>query len=336
MSRLYELEKQLKEAKEELEKMGMSGCGPSGDMGGSVNGAMSKKEDKKKKKMDPVGQEDEDIDNDGDVDSSDEYLKNRRKKISESMDKGEDCEDMVEEKIEEHEKEKHSAKGHKKEHDKIKGMAKSAREEMLIHLAKSACYEEIAEELHEQDTFEDLEKARMNFPLHEKGGRRKGDRRKGDRRGKKDPLDMRNKPPKKPQVGVEHWQNSDKVKPAEKPPVKVFSKEEVEAENKKRGLKKSYEEELVKYSQNGQWSLEKTFSAGMIAGQGAANKQRAQKRINDKESDDKTKANFNRIIKENPHLELDSSKDHSFKHYHERVGGSEKRNKNLWDHQSDD
>ena len=32
----------------------------------------------KKEKLDPVGQEDGDIDNDGDKDSSDEYLANRR------------------------------------------------------------------------------------------------------------------------------------------------------------------------------------------------------------------------------------------------------------------
>ena len=37
-------------------------------------------------KMDPVGKGDDDIDNDGDVDSSDEYLKNRRKKIGKSID----------------------------------------------------------------------------------------------------------------------------------------------------------------------------------------------------------------------------------------------------------
>lgn len=35
--------------------------------------------------LDPVGDEDEDIDNDGDVDSSDDYLMNRRKKISQNM-----------------------------------------------------------------------------------------------------------------------------------------------------------------------------------------------------------------------------------------------------------
>ena len=42
-----------------------------------------------KKKMDPVGQEDDDIDNDGDVDKSDEYLHNRRKTIKKAMKKEE-------------------------------------------------------------------------------------------------------------------------------------------------------------------------------------------------------------------------------------------------------
>ena len=40
-----------------------------------------------KKKLDPVGKEDGDIDNDGDTDSSDAYLKNRRKKIGQAMGK---------------------------------------------------------------------------------------------------------------------------------------------------------------------------------------------------------------------------------------------------------
>ncbi len=40
-----------------------------------------------KKKLDPVGQEDGDIDNDGDKDSSDEYLKKRRRAIGKAMKK---------------------------------------------------------------------------------------------------------------------------------------------------------------------------------------------------------------------------------------------------------
>ena len=49
------------------------------------------------KKLDPVGQEDADIDNDGDVDKSDKYLHKRRKAIGKAMGKksmkeGKDCE----------------------------------------------------------------------------------------------------------------------------------------------------------------------------------------------------------------------------------------------------
>tara|TARA_Y100001935_G_scaffold254842_1_gene265268 strand:- start:1376 stop:2239 length:864 start_codon:yes stop_codon:yes gene_type:complete len=53
-----------------------------------------------KKKLDPVGKEDDDVDNDGDVDSSDSYLKNRRDtieaKIKGKKGKKEDKEDMKE------------------------------------------------------------------------------------------------------------------------------------------------------------------------------------------------------------------------------------------------
>lgn len=40
--------------------------------------------------MDPVGKEDEDVDNDGDSDESDEYLTNRRKAIGKAMSEGEE------------------------------------------------------------------------------------------------------------------------------------------------------------------------------------------------------------------------------------------------------
>ena len=43
-----------------------------------------------KKKLDPVGQEDDDVDNDGDSDSKDKYLKKRRKAIGKAMGKDED------------------------------------------------------------------------------------------------------------------------------------------------------------------------------------------------------------------------------------------------------
>ena len=46
--------------------------------------------DMREKKMDPVGKADKDIDNDGDVDSSDEYLHKRRAAIKKSMKKEDD------------------------------------------------------------------------------------------------------------------------------------------------------------------------------------------------------------------------------------------------------
>jgi hypothetical protein len=48
----------------------------------------------KAKKLDPVGKEDDDVDNDGDVDKSDKYLKNRRKAISKAV--KEEVEDIEE------------------------------------------------------------------------------------------------------------------------------------------------------------------------------------------------------------------------------------------------
>ena len=38
-------------------------------------------------KLDPVGKEDDDIDNDGDVDKTDKYLANRRKAVSKAIKK---------------------------------------------------------------------------------------------------------------------------------------------------------------------------------------------------------------------------------------------------------
>jgi hypothetical protein len=60
-----------------------------------------------KKKMDAVGKEDSDVNNDGKVDSSDSYLKNRREKIKASMKEG------MGEKEEEEEEEKEEMKGKK-------------------------------------------------------------------------------------------------------------------------------------------------------------------------------------------------------------------------------
>jgi hypothetical protein len=49
-----------------------------------------------KKKLDPVGKEDDDVDNDGDVDKTDKYLKNRRKAIGKAM-KGDNMKESKEE-----------------------------------------------------------------------------------------------------------------------------------------------------------------------------------------------------------------------------------------------
>ena len=53
----------------------------------SVWAAFQQVQEKKKAKLDPVGKEDGDVDNDGDEDSSDEYLANRRKKVGAAMKK---------------------------------------------------------------------------------------------------------------------------------------------------------------------------------------------------------------------------------------------------------
>ena len=50
-------------------------------------------EKKGEKKLDPVGKEDSDVDNDGDVDSSDGYLKKRREAIAKAIGKDDDKEE---------------------------------------------------------------------------------------------------------------------------------------------------------------------------------------------------------------------------------------------------
>ena len=71
-----------------------------------------------KKKLDPVGKEDDDVDNDGDVDSSDEYLKKRRAAIGKAMGKDGDKEEEEEEKKSKKDvKEAYGKKKKKKSHD---------------------------------------------------------------------------------------------------------------------------------------------------------------------------------------------------------------------------
>ena len=66
-----------------------------------------------KKKLDPVGKEDDDVDNDGDSDSSDEYLKKRRAAIGKAMGKDDDKEDD-DDKDDDNEDSKGLSKGQKK------------------------------------------------------------------------------------------------------------------------------------------------------------------------------------------------------------------------------
>ena len=51
--------------------------------------------------LDPVGKEDDDIDNDGDSDETDEYLKKRRETIGKAIDKDEEVEEEEEEQLDE-------------------------------------------------------------------------------------------------------------------------------------------------------------------------------------------------------------------------------------------
>ena len=59
---------------------------------------------KKKKKLDPVGKEDDDVDNDGDVDKSDSYLKNRRKAIGKAIKEDEQLDENLQDWSSKHEK----------------------------------------------------------------------------------------------------------------------------------------------------------------------------------------------------------------------------------------
>ena len=95
-----------------------------------------------KKKLDAVGQEDDDVDNDGDVDSSDSYLKNRRDTIAAKMKgKKKDDEDEDEDK-----EEKKSEKKETKEEYKPVFNVKSP--------VKFSEPEEVVEETISEETFE--------------------------------------------------------------------------------------------------------------------------------------------------------------------------------------
>ena len=96
-----------------------------------------------KKKLDPVGKEDDDVDNDGDVDDSDSYLKKRRDAIGKAMGKKgkKDDEDEDEDK-----EEKKSEKKETKEEYKPVFNVKSP--------VKFSEPEEVVEETISEETFE--------------------------------------------------------------------------------------------------------------------------------------------------------------------------------------
>lgn len=74
--------------------MKFSNHGFSQDFLKDVYAIMNGRPVEEKKKLDPVGKEDADIDNDGDTDKSDEYLHNRRKAIKKAMKEDTDIQEL--------------------------------------------------------------------------------------------------------------------------------------------------------------------------------------------------------------------------------------------------
>jgi len=84
--------KKVAEEKVECPKCEGEGCKHCDDKGYHMKESScgsSRNKNSVKEKLDPVGKADADIDNDGDVDKSDKYLKNRRKAISKALRKEE-------------------------------------------------------------------------------------------------------------------------------------------------------------------------------------------------------------------------------------------------------
>lgn len=81
--------KKVAEEKVECPQCKGEGCKHCDDKGYHMESSCGSygKKPMKKEALDPVGKADADIDNDGDVDKSDKYLKNRRKAIAKAMDK---------------------------------------------------------------------------------------------------------------------------------------------------------------------------------------------------------------------------------------------------------
>lgn len=103
-------------------------------------------------KTDPVGEEDEDVDNDGDSDDSDDYLKNRRKKIAANMKEEKEEEDEEEEDEEEEDEEEEDEEEDKKmgeygvEYESVENL-ENVLSEIIEQIERESGYELTEEEI---------------------------------------------------------------------------------------------------------------------------------------------------------------------------------------------
>jgi hypothetical protein len=114
-------------------------------------------------KLDPVGQEDGDIDNDGDEDDTDSYLLNRRKKIGQAM-KKEDMQYEEEEKEEEKENKLYSRDYDMK---KMDGLGKKKKTNESLQLDEVDLSHQSA---HDHKETEAIEKSVKKTKVNAKGG----------------------------------------------------------------------------------------------------------------------------------------------------------------------
>ena len=118
--------------------------------------------EKKEKKLDPVGKEDEDVDNDGDVDDSDSYIKNKREKIGQAMGKkkGEKKDDDMKEEAEQIDEvdcwDTHKKVGMKKKGNKMVNDCRPKNESFNVKspVVFSKPSEKVVEESISEETFE--------------------------------------------------------------------------------------------------------------------------------------------------------------------------------------
>ena len=115
-----------------------------------------------KKKLDKVGEEDEDVDNDGDVDESDSYIKNKREKIGQAMGKkkGEKKDDDMKEEAEQIDEvdcwDTHKKVGMKKKGNKMVNDCRPKNESFNVKspVVFSKPSEEVVEETISKEQFE--------------------------------------------------------------------------------------------------------------------------------------------------------------------------------------